>query len=113
MLHLGLDLSRKRLDVCVLGEAGAKLAVTQTPPDLDGEGCLIIEQAYNFPVGLRLIVQKTASVFAPRSGYRPARRSTFSGERQAGLSHDDQPRTSRSGEWGSSAEGPDRESADR
>jgi transposase len=36
MLHLGLDLSRKRLDVCVLNEAGAKLAVTQAPPDLDG-----------------------------------------------------------------------------
>jgi len=36
MLHLGLDLSRKRLDVCVLNEAGTKLAVTQAPPDLDG-----------------------------------------------------------------------------
>ena len=36
MLHLGLDLSRKRLDVCVLNEVGTKLAVTQAPPDLDG-----------------------------------------------------------------------------
>ena len=36
MLHLGLDLSRKRLDVCVLDERGEKLAVTQSPPDLDG-----------------------------------------------------------------------------
>jgi len=32
MLHLGLDLSRKRLDVCVLNEAGTKLAVTQALP---------------------------------------------------------------------------------
>jgi len=36
MLHLGLDLSRKRLDVCVLNEAGTKLAVTKPLPDLDG-----------------------------------------------------------------------------
>jgi transposase len=36
MLHLGLDLSRKRLDVCVLDESGGTLAVTQAPPDLDG-----------------------------------------------------------------------------
>ena len=35
MLHLGLGLNRKRLDVCVLNEAGAKLAITQAPPDLD------------------------------------------------------------------------------
>jgi hypothetical protein len=34
--HLGLDLIRKRLDVCVLNEADAKLAVTQAPPDLAG-----------------------------------------------------------------------------
>jgi hypothetical protein len=33
MLHLGLDISRKRPDVCVLNEDGAKLAVTQSPPD--------------------------------------------------------------------------------
>jgi hypothetical protein len=28
MLHLGLDLSRKRLDVCALDERGERIAVT-------------------------------------------------------------------------------------
>jgi transposase len=36
MLHLGLDLSRKRLDVCVLDELGEKVAVTAASPDGDG-----------------------------------------------------------------------------
>jgi transposase len=36
MLYAGLDLSRKRVDVCLLDEAGAKVAVTAAPPDADG-----------------------------------------------------------------------------
>lgn len=36
MLHVGLDLSRRRLDVCVLDDAGALLAVREAPPDADG-----------------------------------------------------------------------------
>lgn len=36
MLHAGLDLSRARLDVCVLDEVGERVAVTQCPPDADG-----------------------------------------------------------------------------
>ena len=36
MLYAGLDLSRKRLDVCLLDERGEKLAVTAAPPDGDG-----------------------------------------------------------------------------
>ena len=36
MLHLGLDLSRKRLDVCVLDERGERIAVTAAPPDAEG-----------------------------------------------------------------------------
>lgn len=36
MLHAGLDLSRKRLDVCLLDEQGARVAVTAAPPDADG-----------------------------------------------------------------------------
>lgn len=36
MLYAGLDLSRKRLDVCLLDESGEKLAVTTAPPDDDG-----------------------------------------------------------------------------
>ena len=36
MLHAGLDLSRRRLDVCLLGEGGQVLAETAVPPDADG-----------------------------------------------------------------------------
>jgi transposase len=36
MLHVGLDLSRTRLDVHVMDEAGAPLAVTTAAPDVGG-----------------------------------------------------------------------------
>jgi len=36
MLHAGLDLSRRRLDVCLLDEAGGVLAETAVPSDADG-----------------------------------------------------------------------------
>ena len=36
MLYAGLDLSRKRLDVCLLDEHGEKVVVTAAPPDSDG-----------------------------------------------------------------------------
>jgi hypothetical protein len=36
MLYAGLDLSRKRLDVCLLDERGERVAVTPAPPDDDG-----------------------------------------------------------------------------
>jgi transposase len=36
MLHAGLDLSRRRLDVCVLDEVGEPVAVTAVSPDADG-----------------------------------------------------------------------------
>jgi transposase len=41
MLHAGLDLSRHRLDVCLLAEDGTKLAVTTAPPDRNGLGVLV------------------------------------------------------------------------
>ena len=41
MLHAGLDLSRSRLDVCVLDEGGERVAVTQCPPDADGLRTLV------------------------------------------------------------------------
>ncbi len=40
MVHVGLDLSRRRLDVCVLGDNGGTLTVTTAPPDRDGLGVL-------------------------------------------------------------------------
>ena len=36
MLHAGLDLSRRRLDVCLLDERGELVAETAAPPDADG-----------------------------------------------------------------------------
>ena len=36
MLHAGLDLSRHRLDVHVLNEAGELVQVAAVPPDTDG-----------------------------------------------------------------------------
>jgi len=36
MLHAGLDLSRRRLDVCLLDEQGGTVQVTSAPPDADG-----------------------------------------------------------------------------
>src|SRR4029453_4556984 len=36
MLYAGLDLSRKRLDFCLLDGDGARLAVGAAPPDADG-----------------------------------------------------------------------------
>jgi hypothetical protein len=38
MLHVGLDLSRRRLDVCLLDEAGELVAQTAAAPDADGLG---------------------------------------------------------------------------
>jgi hypothetical protein len=36
MLHAGLDLSRKRLDYCLLDEGGERVEVGKTVPDGDG-----------------------------------------------------------------------------
>ncbi len=36
MLHAGLDLSRKRLDFCLLDESGEQVEVGAAPPDADG-----------------------------------------------------------------------------
>jgi transposase len=36
MLHAGLDLSRKRLDYCLLAESGERVEIGATPPDADG-----------------------------------------------------------------------------
>src|SRR4051794_26935860 len=36
MLHVGLDLSRKRVDYCLLDERGERVEVGAAPPDADG-----------------------------------------------------------------------------
>ncbi len=56
MLHLGLDLSRKHLDVCVLDEGGEKLAVTAISPDADGLRHLACEISH-FGVPVRAAIE--------------------------------------------------------
>src|SRR3954449_9962200 len=41
MLHVGLDLSRTRVDVHVLDETGAPVLVTRSAPDSGGVGSLV------------------------------------------------------------------------
>ena len=36
MLHAGLDLSRRRLDVCLLSEHGEPISESAVPSDADG-----------------------------------------------------------------------------
>jgi transposase len=51
MLHAGLDLSRRRLDVCLLDEQGGTVQVVQAPPDADGlRGLARQTAAYGQPV---------------------------------------------------------------
>src|SRR3954464_8571868 len=40
MLHAGLDLSRRRVDVCLVDDVGQVVAHTAAPPDADGLGHL-------------------------------------------------------------------------
>jgi transposase len=52
MLHAGLDLSRKKVDVCLLSEQGEHLAQLAVPPDADALRSLArrIEESYREPV---------------------------------------------------------------
>jgi transposase len=53
MLHIGLDLSRKRLDYHVLDEQGATLAVDAVPPDVDG----LRHLSRRFPLPVRAAIE--------------------------------------------------------
>jgi transposase len=52
MLHAGLDLSRKKLDVCLLSRDGAHLDQLAVPPDVDSLRTLAmrIEEVHGEPV---------------------------------------------------------------
>jgi len=52
MLHAGLDLSRKKVDVCLLSEAGAHLDQLAAPPDAEALRTLArrIDEVYREPV---------------------------------------------------------------
>ena len=52
MLHAGLDLSRKRIDICLLSESGEHIDQLAAPPDADGLRTLArrIDELYREPV---------------------------------------------------------------
>jgi hypothetical protein len=52
MLHAGLDLSRKRLDICLLSECGEHVDLLAVPPDADALWTLArrIDGVYREPV---------------------------------------------------------------
>jgi transposase len=56
MLHAGLDLSRKRLDVCLLTEEGELGARYQVPPDLDGLRGLA-GRVNRYGIGVRAVIE--------------------------------------------------------
>ncbi len=53
MVHLGLDLSRRRIDVCVLDDDGEQVTTTSAAPDADGLRVL----ASRFPAPVRAVVE--------------------------------------------------------
>jgi len=52
MLHAGLDLSRRKLDVCLLSESGEHLDQLVAPPDAEALRTLArrIDELYREPV---------------------------------------------------------------
>ena len=52
MLHAGLDLSRKKIDICLLSECGEQLDQLAVPPDADALRTLArrIDGVYREPV---------------------------------------------------------------
>jgi transposase len=52
MLHAGLDLSRKKLDICLLSESGERVDQLAAPPDADALRALArrIDEVYRVPV---------------------------------------------------------------
>jgi hypothetical protein len=58
MLHAGLDLSRTRLDYCLLDDAGGPVEVGAAPPDGDGlRGFVRLVQLRHGPVAVRAAIE--------------------------------------------------------
>ena len=81
MLHAGLDLSRKRLDVCLLGDDGEHLDQLAVAPDLDSLRTLArrIDEVHRQPVCAVIESMTGARIVRPgiaTRGARPARPSS-------------------------------------
>ncbi len=100
MLHAGLDLSRRRLDVCLLDEAGELVAQTAAPPDADGLSHLA-ERLRGQPV--RAVIESTTGARFAGSALRKSLRGVYS----TGSDTPARPTYSSTGNWS------ERVSADR
>ena len=85
MLHAGLDLSRRKVDVCLLSDRGEQLDQLVVPPDVDALRTLArrIDEVHREPV---------CAVIESMTG---ARSSTTRSSRRAGRSRSPTPRRSR------------------
>jgi hypothetical protein len=70
MLHAGLDLSRRKVDVCVLSDQGEHLEQLVTPPDADALRSLArrIEETYREPVRALSDAPQRGTLGAPDFG---------------------------------------------
>jgi hypothetical protein len=92
MLHAGLDLSRKKLDVCLLSDQGEHLDQLVVPPDVDSlrRFARRIEEVHSQPV-CAVIESMTGGKDRPRHprarglGGRDRRRPEGQGSRAAGM----------------------------
>ena len=57
MLHAGLDLSRKRLDVVLLAEDGSRLSGTAVMPDVDGLRSLSRQVSDRYGQAVRAVIE--------------------------------------------------------
>ena len=85
MLHAGLDLSRRRLDVCLLSDRGELVEQTAAPPDADGLRGLVGRMArHRQPVraviesmnGARFVHDRLAAARRPRGRWAGCGRHT-------------------------------------
>ena len=57
MLHVGLDLSRRRLDVCVLYDEGELVEELAAPPDAEGLRYLVGKVARHRDQVVRAVIE--------------------------------------------------------
>ncbi len=76
MLHAGLDLSRRKLDVCLLSDAGEHLDQLTVPSDVDSLRTLAsrIEEVHGEPVSAVVKSMTGARIVHERSSKRAGRR---------------------------------------
>ena len=93
MLHAGLDLSRRKVDVCLLSESGEQLDQLAAPPDADALRTLArrIDAVHGEPVcaviesmtGARLVHDTLEQVVTPPDVPEAARAPARRGPRRA------------------------------